>query len=78
MHKEIALLAAYELTTNEKLIDTAQHKETDKWCFWIYLMRNGSIHRPSVNSDCIYDTKEQAKEAANDLIKSCKEYVENG
>lgn len=53
------------------LISTAQNKPNRKFSGWVYLMRNGQIHRPIVNTEFVYDSEEQAKKAMTDLCDWC-------
>lgn len=72
----ITVMDAYILASNNIKIDCGQNKTTRLWNFWIYLMRGEDIHRPVVNSDCVFGTKLEARESAESLVKLCKEYVE--
>jgi hypothetical protein len=81
------LLTALEIATNQPngdiLITAMQHKETLKWASFMYLMRDGNIHKLMLSYDIGengfegFDTEEIAKQKMEDLvqvaIEACRE-----
>ena len=72
------LLTALEIATNQPngdiLITAMQHKETLKWASFMYLMRDGKIHKLMLSYDINenfegFDTEEIAKTKMEDLVK---------
>lgn len=79
----MTLLTALEIATNQPngdiLIVALQHKETLKWGSFMYLMRDGRIHKPMLSFDIGendfegFDTEEIAKTKMEDLVKVATE-----
>ncbi len=81
------LLTALEIATNQPngdiLIEAMQHKETLKWASFMYMMRDGQIHKLMLSFDIGvngfegFDTEEIAKQKMEDLVQiaidACKE-----
>lgn len=81
------LLTALEIATNQPngdiWITALQHKETLKWASFMYLMRDGNIHKLMLSFDIGvndfegFDTEEIAKQKMEDLvqvaIEACRE-----
>jgi len=41
---------------------------------FIYLMRDGEIRRPLISTQAVFETKEAAETAMNDVIKDCLDF----
>lgn len=52
------------------------YEENEKFGFWIYLLRNGTIHQPIVSIKAVYETKNIAKDTAQKVIDGCIRYVD--
>ena len=75
----MTLLTALEIATNQPngdvLIVAMQHKETLKWASFMYLMRDGHIHKLMLSYDIGvngfegFETEEIAKTKMEDLVK---------
>ncbi len=72
------LLTALEIATNQPngdiLIEAMQHKETHKWASFMYLMRDGQIHKLMLSFDINeqfegFDTEELAKTKMEELVQ---------
>lgn len=86
--KDMRLLTALEIATNQPngdiLIEAMQHKETLKWASFMYLMRDGHIHKLMLSYDIGkndfegFDTEEIAKQKMEDLVQiaidACREH----
>jgi hypothetical protein len=78
------LLTALEIATNQPngdiLITAGQHKETLKWASFMYLMRDGNIHKLMLSYDIGvndfegFDTEEIAKQKMEDLVQFAINY----
>ncbi len=55
------------------IIGVAQHKKTYKWSAWLYLLRDGVIHRPIISTDDIYESEEIAREEMSKTVKTIRE-----
>lgn len=83
------LITALEIATNQPngdiLITAVQHKETLKWGSFMYLMRDGHIHKLMLSFEIGengfegFDTKEIAKIEMENLVKIATDFCrENG
>lgn len=77
--KDMRLLTALEIATNQPngdiLITAMQHKETLKWASFMYLMRDGHIHKLMLSYDIGvndfegFDTEQLAIEKMESLVQ---------
>lgn len=77
--KPMTFITALEIATNQPngdiLITAMQHKETLKWASFMYMMRDGHIHKLMLSYDIGvkdfegFDTEEIAKQKMEDLVK---------
>lgn len=77
-----ALEIATNYETNDLLVSATQHKETLKWGSFLYLLRNGEIHKLMLSFDINekfegFDSEEEAKLKMEELVEAaityCKE-----
>lgn len=78
------LITALEIATNQPngdiLIVAMKHKETLKWGSFMYMMRDGNIHKLMLSYDIGengfegFDTEEIAKQKMEDLVQEAIDF----
>lgn len=72
----ISMLSALEIASNYPdniLISSVQSKDNDKWAGFMYMLRDGDIHKLMVNSDAVFDTEKASQDYFTTLCEHCKE-----
>ncbi len=62
----------------ERLIEALQDNDSGKWSSYLYIMRDGEIHKLLLSYDPQFDTEELAKQAMVDVVKQCKSEFNSG
>ena len=80
----MTILTAIEIATNypngDILIDAAQHKSSNKWTSFMYLMRYGEMHKLMLSFDINenfpgFNTKEEAIAKMEEIAQTAIKYV---
>lgn len=65
-------LTAYIIATCTDLVfDAGRPDDSEKWVGWI-LLGEEDRYRPLANSEAIYDSAEEAKQAMHDIVKKVR------
>ncbi len=73
----MSLIDCMVMHTNEVMIDAGG--EGDRWDAWSYMMRDGDIHRPILNTNCgVFRSRDDAISWMNRVVEAVKSVSESG
>jgi len=76
----MTLLTALEIAGNypENIqINGFLDENNNKWGAWMYMLRNGNIHKAMLDFKGYFETKEEAEQYLHDISKECVEKYKN-
>ncbi len=68
-------ITAFIIATNDVNCDAGGPDENGKWAGWISRMEREN-YRPLISTEPVYDSKEEAVAAMEDIVKSVKDWVD--
>lgn len=68
----ISRITAHEIQGNETLVDAHKSSVNGLYEAWLYMLRDGEIHKPMLNTDPVFETQGEAIASMNATVEAVR------